>query len=148
MAALSVETLRQRIGDWLQSLQGESGEGYRIPPPPEHRLLQNPEKWNPSEGHLILIRDENVYNSVSEKWGFRSYYYEGPGAYELQRVQGMCDCRYVTLRRVAVLVNLDMSTIDADDCQEPAWGPDIREAGRWQVPSELYVGIGEEFKIN
>ncbi len=148
MAALSVETIRQRISDWLLSLQRESGEGFRIPPPPQNRLLQSPEKWNPSEGHLIMIRDENQYNSVSNKWGFRSYYYEGPGAYELQRVQGMCGCRYVTLRRVAVLVSFDMPTVDADDCQEPAWGPDIQEAGRWRVPQQLYVGVGEEHTIN
>jgi hypothetical protein len=139
MAALSVELIRRRVSEWLRAFDAEPYGSHELPPIPSPRLLQDTHTWRPSGGHLARVNNEDDYKAASDQWGLAPYYYEGPGAYELQHVHGMCGCRYLTLRRVAVLVTQDIHTIDAEDCQEPIWAPDIRTAAAWQAPEELYA---------
>ncbi len=141
MAALSVETIRNRVSQWLRSLEAEPYGSHQLPAIPSPRLLQDTDTWRPSGGHLARIQDEKEYKNISDEWGLAPYYYEGPGAYELQHVHGMCGCRYLTLRRVAVLIAPNIKSLDVEDCQEPVWAPDIRAAERWQAPEEMYAGI-------
>ena len=145
MAALSVEMIRNRVSQWLRSLEAEPYGNHVLPAIPSPRLLQDTHTWRPSGGHLARIQDEQEYKNTSEAWGLAPYYYEGPGAYELQHVHGMCGCRYLTLRRVAVLVEPNIQSLAVEDCQEPVWAPDIRAAVRWLAPQDLYAGLaGQE----